>query len=157
MLLYNSKHKEVTKVSETNKLKYIMPSQPTEKPVGDMSIITDYDQRYLNIISKIFNKQMSVDDLNDVLDTGGNIAAYWHKNRLVGAVVWTWDNAEGGEIKYIGFKKRVRGKGFAKKLLNYAIYTTTTKDNHIGDLPLTVSLPEDDPNTNFFTKYGFKR
>ncbi|MCL2236227.1 MAG: GNAT family N-acetyltransferase [Defluviitaleaceae bacterium] len=133
---------------------YIMPSQPTEKPKADISIITDYDQRYLGIISRIFKKRMRVNDLNDILDAGGNIAAYWHKGRLVGALVWTWSE-DGGEILHIGFKKKLRGKGFGGVLMNYAIYIISTKDDYIGGLPFGVKVGGN--AQAFFEKYGFSR
>ncbi|MCL2854396.1 MAG: GNAT family N-acetyltransferase [Defluviitaleaceae bacterium] len=136
------------------KFAYTMPSRATEKPKADISIITDYDQRYLGIISKIFKNGMTAGDLNDVLYAGGNIAAYWHKGRLVGAIVWTWCNEAGGQILYIGFKKRQQGKGFGKLLLDYAVYKTTAKEGYKGNLSLWAEIGDEYANAaNFFEKY----
>lgn len=114
-------------MNEENKLQYIIPDKPIEKPKGDMSLITDYDQRYINIISKIFKKELSKDDLNNLLNEGAKIGAYWHKFRLVGAIVWTWDNQTGIEIIHMGFKKKAAGRGFEEALLEYAVFVSNGK------------------------------
>ncbi|MCL2350131.1 MAG: GNAT family N-acetyltransferase [Defluviitaleaceae bacterium] len=130
------------------------------KPADDISIITDYDQRYLGIIVKIFRKFMpithwvNVDDMNDILKSGGHIAAFWHKMKLVGAVCWTWDAEKGeGEILHICFKWKHQRQGFGARLLDFVLFRIGEGGAKAGKLHADPG--KDAAAAAFFKKYGF--
>ena len=97
------------------------------KPQADISLATDYDQRYLGIINKIFEKNIeewderNTDRLNAHLEQGGQIAMYWHKGRIVGTVLWILDG-DAWRITQMGFKRRHQGRGFGEELLDYMFW-----------------------------------
>jgi len=94
-----------------------------EKPKTDISMITDYDGRYMEIIARLFRRghdgwDGNAYDLEVFLTTGGFIAAYWHKMRLVGAIMWKQDGNT-CEIVHVDFKRRWRNHDFDKELIAY--------------------------------------
>ncbi|MCL2169843.1 MAG: hypothetical protein FWB74_07455 [Defluviitaleaceae bacterium] len=127
-----------------------------EKPVADISMATDYDQRYLEIISKIFYKELTDWDckqgyeLNKILAEGGQIALYWHKMRLVGAAVYQLiDN--NWKLLHIAFKSKEQGSGHGKVLLDFVMY----KIYEFGGTHLTAQVSNSQPLVagKFFKKY----
>jgi len=124
-----------------------------EKPKADISIITDYDQRYLVMISKIFYKEIDGWDdksgrvLNEILEHGGNIAAFWYKMRLVGAVVWSW-----GNLEYIAFKLKEQGRGNGKILLDFVLHKISESGEEVA---LSARAIPNSPMAKFLEKYGF--
>jgi len=136
-------------------------SEKKDKPKADISIITDYDQRYLGIISKIFYKELAgwndkgTDALNALLARGGHIAAYWHKMRLVGAALWE-RQGEGWRLLHICFKMKEQRRGHGRVLLDFIVHKITETDE-TG--LLQVDLDKNSPAhvARFFEKYGFEQ
>lgn len=137
-------------------LVYKTPREPLEKPRADISIATDYDQRYLKMISKFFYKEMtgwndrSEETLNNVLKAGGNIAMFWDPKKmdLVGAVVWS-GNDDTWRIDHICFKFKFQRLGYGRLLLDFVVHKIGANAN------LMTSLPKEAGAVNFFNKYGF--
>ena len=132
------------------------------KPEGDISLVTDYDQRYLLVISKIFYKEVpswddrSGDVLNAVLARGGRIAVYWHKMRLVGAVVWSADGDD-WILEHIGFKRKEQRRGHGRVLLDFVrfqIQEAAARDLRPQGM-LRAKVAENSPAAAFLEKYGF--
>lgn len=139
---------------------YEISSHSGEKPKDDMSIITDYDQRYLNYINKIFKKEFygwdyrnGVENFNEILEGGGQMAAFWHRGKIVGAIIWHWGGEE-GKITHICFKANSQRQGFGRLLVDFALYHIRQK-NESGRLFVEISA--DDKNANFFKKIGFAK
>jgi len=118
---------------------YEMTEKDYPRPNADISLATDYDQRYLGIITKIFCKDIgewedrSTDTLNKHLDDGGQIAMYWHKGRIVGAMLWALDG-DAWCITYIGLKSKYQNWGFDKELVEYMLWQI----NNQPDVPRVV-------------------
>ena len=136
-----------------------------DKPDADISMVTDYDVRYLKIISKIFSKGLPVDswkgkshkDLLEHLENGGEIAAYWHGGVIAGAVVWQWDAKKSeGKILQICFTKRLRGFGYGRLLLDYILFKIKNSADYLNDEGLLYAeKPPQDEAARFFESYGF--
>ena len=115
-------------MDEVVTLTYDIATHEKDKPKADISIITDYDQRYLGIISKIFYKDLpswndkSGYDLNDILARGGHIAAYWERMRLVGAAVWEQTDDGNWQLLHICLKFKLQRRGHGRIFMDYVIH-----------------------------------
>ena len=132
-----------------------MGDEEYTKPSADISMVTDYDQRYLGIISKIFKTNLegwegSAETLDDHLQKGGKIAAFWHKMNLVGAIVWK-TNDDTTLITQICFKKKAQRQGFGKELFAYALHKIAEDEN----APKTITVTPTPQTANFFKKCSF--
>jgi ribosomal protein S18 acetylase RimI-like enzyme len=151
-------------------LVYDLSKHNRGKPKEDISMVTDYDTRYLKIISKIFTKNLPPQmwkgtkkgtskgpaDLLAHLEADGKIAVYWSAGVIVGAIVWEWDEDKGkGSILYICFKRHDQRFGYGRLLIDYAIYETTGFSGLGGEGLLYAETDPDDEAAGFFKKYGF--
>jgi len=138
-----------------------------EKPKEDISMATSYDQRYLEMISKIFYKELEGwncrrgYDLNDILGRGGKIAIFWRRMRLVGAVVWSGE-ADTWQLEHMAFKFKEQRRGSGKILLDYVLYQiglageSGDSPQEQGTVPLLhASVAEGSAAELFLRKYGF--
>jgi len=148
-------------------VRYDIAKHNKGKPDADISMVTDYDVRYLKIISRIFAKGLPNDswkgkndkDLLAFLEGGGKMAAFWYGNVIYGAVCWQWnENKKEGKILQICFKKRLRRFGYGRTLMDYVLYqiiSGAAKGESAEGLLYAEINPEDEA-AGFFKAYGFE-
>jgi ribosomal protein S18 acetylase RimI-like enzyme len=142
-------------------LVYDLSNFTAEKPTADISMVTDYDVRYLRIISKLFKKNIpeiwkdkKPEDLLAHLDAGGKITVYWHGGVIVGAVVWEWDvNKNEGRVLQICFIKRLRLMGYGSILMDFILHQIINLSKNEG--LLYVDTEPENEAVGFFKSYGF--
>ncbi|MDR2168470.1 MAG: GNAT family N-acetyltransferase [Clostridiales bacterium] len=137
-------------------LSYDISKYDKGKPNADISMITDYDQRYLKIIGKFFYKDLpgwndkTGEKFNVILARGGQIAAYWYRMRLVGAAVWEREGDD-WRLLHICLKWKQQRQGHGRVLLDFVLHKI---QETAAQGQLKASLPKN-ATTNFFKDYGF--
>jgi len=138
-------------------LKFDVSKYDKGKPKVDVSMITDYDQRYLENISKIFYKDLpgwnakDTWELNNILARGGRIAAYWERMRLSGAAVWQ-PLGDDWQLTHIALKHKIQRAGHGRAFVDYVLFKIQEEAPESA-----LFVDADVGSVGFFTKCGFAK